>query len=57
MEGRKCTIKGVHEGVAGDSGTCAAGSGGEGVVKPRLVAAHQLLDGLVGCEVNRMCRS
>lgn len=51
------TIKGVHEGVAGDGGTGATGSGGEGVVEPRLVAAHQVLDCLVGREVNRMCRS
>lgn len=38
--GRGVTIKGVHEGVAGDGGTGAAGSSCEGVVETRLVAAH-----------------
>lgn len=49
------TIKGVHERVAGDGGTGAAGSSSEGVVESRLVTAHKVLDSLVGREVNRMC--
>jgi len=51
------TIKGVHQSITGDSGASTAGGSREGVVLAGLVSAHEVLDGLIRREVNRMRRS
>ncbi len=51
------TIKRVHQSIAGDSSTGTAGGRREGVVNASLISAHQMLDGLICCEVDGMSRA
>ncbi len=51
------TVKGVHQSIAGNGGAGAAGSRGEGMVDANPVADHEVLDGLIGCEIDGMGRT
>ena len=51
------TIKRIHQSIAGNSSTGTAGGGRERVMNASLISAHQMLDGLICCEVDGMSRA
>jgi len=51
------TIEGIHQGVAGDCGASTTGRSSQRVVNASLVTTHEVLDSLIGSEIDSMRRA